>query len=332
MALAQRRIEVAIRLAPSSGTNQPGTFAESGTDTVNIKGLRTSVRIANSGAPAGSHATLRIYGMKPSLMNQLTTLGLVFNLVPKNTLTISAGSDPAAMSTVFSGTVYAAYGDYSALPDVPFQFDCLAGVADAVAPAPVSSFTGATSAVNVMQGLARQMGLGFENNGVDVQLSSPYFSGSLMTQAQKCAEHAGIEWGIFNGNTLAIWKRGGNRNTPDVPVISPSHGMIGYPAFTQGGIIVSTVFDPKISFGSLVKVQSSLLEDIAAAQQKPATLGGQQVAANAGIFPTTWAVNKLDLALDAQVPRGEWRSTVYAYNPNFVTPIPPNTGTGGGGG
>lgn len=320
--LVQRRIDAAIRLAPQTGTNQPNTFVESGTDTVNIKNLRMSVRVQNSGAPAGNTAQLKIYGAAPSLMNQLATLGMVFNLVPKNTLTISAGDDAAGMSVIFSGTVVGAYGDYSSQPDVPFHFECLAGLADAVVPAAVSSFTGATSVVTIMQGLARQMGMGFENNGVDAQLSSPYFSGSLMVQAQKCADHAGIEWGIFNGNTLAIWKRGGNRSTPDVPVISPATGMIGYPAFTQQGIVVSTVFNPQLSFGQLVKVQSSLLEDIAAVQ-KPQQMSNQNVAASGNVFPTTWAINKLDLALDAQVPRGEWRSTVYAYNPNYARTILP---------
>lgn len=302
MAFEQRLIEVAVKLAGNSQTNQPTTFSESGTDTVTLAGSRTSVRIANSGAPGGSTASIDIWGMTPSLMNQLATLGLVFNIVPRNTLTIAAGSKGSKLATVFSGTITAGYGDFNAAPDVPFHFECNSGLADAVAPALASSFTGAADVATIMSGFARQMSLGFENSGVSVQLSNPYFSGSVFTQMRTCAEHANINAEVVNGNVLAIWPMGGNRNTPTVPLIAPPPDgqMIGYPAYTQQGIIVKTVFDPLIAFGGLVEVRSSL---------KAAT--------------GKWAVQKLDLALDSLLPKGQWMGTVYGYNPNYPRPIPP---------
>lgn len=303
MALVQRLIEVAVRLAGNAATNQPSKFSESGTDTVTIRDARTSVRIQNSGAPAGSTAHVDIFGLAPSLMDQLSTLGLVFNIVPRNTITIQAGDTESGLSTVFAGTIVAGYGDYNAAPNVPFRFEANAGLESAVAPAPVTSFRQATDVATIMAGFARQMSLGFENNGVSVMLPTPYFSGTVETQLRACAQAANINAEIVNGgNVLAIWPKGGNRNTPSVPLIAPppSGQMIGYPSYTQQGIIVKTVFDPKIAFGGLVRVQSSL---------KPAT--------------GTWAVQKLDLALDSKMPGGQWSSTIYAYNPNYPKPIPP---------
>lgn len=317
MAFVKRIIEIDVALAQNSQTNQPSSFAESGTNQVTLQGSRTSVRIRNSGAPADASATVKVWGMTPSLMNQLSTLGLVFNLVPKNTLTVKAGqivNGQPQLSTVFSGTVWGAYGDYSSQPDVPFIFECLAGAADSVVSVPASSFPGSASVATMMAGFARQMNLGFENNGVNVNLTNAYFSGSARSQAQKCAEHAGIEWGIVNGNMLAIWPRGGNRNTPNIPEISPATGMVSYPAFTQQGIVVKTVFDPLISFGSLIKVRSTLLSGIAAAQSSQSA---------SQTFPTQWAVNKLDIDLDSLLPKGQWLSTIYAYNPGYAKAIIP---------
>jgi hypothetical protein len=168
----------------------------------------------------------------------------------------------------------------------------------------------------MMSGFARQMNLGFENNNITVNLTHAYFSGSARTQAQKCAEAAGIEWGIVNGNTLAIWPRGGNRNTPSIPEVSPATGMISYPSFTQQGIIVKTVFNPLISFGSLITVKSTLLSGIASAQQQTSQSATQT-------FPTQWAVNKLDLDLDSLMPKGQWLSTIFAYNPGYAKAIIP---------
>jgi Baseplate hub gp41 len=315
----QRLIQVSVTLAQNTQTNQPTNFAESGTPQVNLTGSRVSVKIENSGAPVDGRATVKIWGMTPSLMNQLSTLGLVYNLVPKNTLTIQAGDAVSGMSTVFSGTIWQAYGDYSAQPDVPFIFECLAGAADATISVPASSFPGSTDVGNMMSGFARQMNLGFENNGVSVNLSNAYFSGSARVQADKCARAAGISWGIINGNTLAIWPKGGNRNTSNVPVISAETGMISYPAFTQQGIIVRTLFNPQIAFGGLVQVKSTLLSAIAAAQPTQANATGNAPST----FPTQWAINKLDLALDSLVPKGHWMSTVFAYNPNYARAIIP---------
>lgn len=316
MALVQRVIDLTVQLAPNTQTNQPNTFTESGTDTVTISGSRTSVRIENAGAPADGRAQVKVWGMTPSLMNQLATLGLVFNLVPKNTLTITAGDALSGMSTVFSGTIWAAYGDYQAQPDVPFVFECLAGAADAAISFPASSFQGSADVATMMSGFARAMNLGFENNAVTAKLSNAYFSGSAKEQARKCAEAAGISWGIFNGNLLAIWPRGGNRGTQSVPTISADTEMISYPAFTQQGIIVKTLFNPLIAFGGLVKVESSLLASIANAQS--GTTPG-----SSSTFPSQWAVNKLDLALDSLLPKGQWMSTIYAYNPGYSRSILP---------
>ncbi len=337
MSFSQRLITVTVQLAPNTGTNQPNKFVETGGDTVTLSGSRTSVRIQNSGAPADCNAQVKIWGMTPSLMNQLSTLGLVFNLVPKNQLTIQAGTmGPGGtpnLATVFTGTVWAAYGDYSAQPDVPFIFECLSYAADAVLSVPPSSFPGSANVSDIMSGLARQMNLGFENNGVSSTLANAYFSGAAKVQAQKCADAAGISWGIVQGNVLAIWPRGGNRNTPNMPVIAPppEGDMISYPAFTQQGIVVKTLFDPTISFGSLIKVNSSLLSGIVnsqgsnrgGAKSLAPVAASQSMATAATTFPSTWAVNKLDLALDSLLPKGQWMSSIWAYNPNYSRSILP---------
>lgn len=322
MALTRRIVEVTVKLATNSRTNQPNTFSESGTDTVTLRGSRTSVRIQHSGAPAGSTAQIDVFGLTPSQMNQFSTLGLVFNIVPINTILISAGDAASGLSLVFTGTIQSGYGDYDSAPDVPFKFMAKAGLAGAVTPSAASSFTGSTNVATIMEGFAKKLKIGFENNGVDVKLASPYFSGNLWTQLRACAEHAHINAEIVDGGSkLAIWPKGGSRATKSIPLIAPlpDGQMIGYPAFTQQGIIVRTVFDPKIQFGGLVKVRTPFLDNLLAAQRRI----NQTFKLPAD---SVWAVNKLDLALDSLVPKGQWMSTVYAYNPNYPKPIPPQGG------
>lgn len=301
----RKLLSLSVQLAGDPQTNQPQQFAETGADTVTITDKRISVRIQNSGAPSASAAQVMAYGLSQSVMNQLSTLGMVLNLVPKNTLTIAAGNDPSALSTVFIGTIVEAYADYASAPDVPFVMNCQAGAADLTAPAVPTSYAGKTQVATIMAAFARAQNLGFENNGVTASLTNAYYSGSIVEQRQQCARDANINAEVVNGNVLAIWPRFGSRNTQSVPLIAapPQGQMIGYPSFTQQGILVRNLFDPQISFGGKVQVQT----DEEALQK-----------ANG-----TWTIHKLDLALDSQVPGGEWSMTAFCYNPNSPSPVIP---------
>ena len=326
MAFTQKLIQLQIQLATNSQTNQPNTFAGTSSSAVVIDtDVRKSVRIQSVGSPIDSSAQVKVWGLSPSLMTQLATLGLNYNIVPHNVLTIKAGDGISGLSTVYSGTIWSAYGDYSAQPDVPMILECQIGGYETVAPASNSSFTSPTDAAQVMQTLATQMGFGFENSrNVKVTLSSaggggPIFRGSYYQQAMQCAEQAHIQWGILNGQdgglTLAIWPWNGTRKTPNPPLIAPETGLISYPSFTPNGIVFKTLFNPLIAFGGTCQVASSILTQI---------LGAQQAQNPAFLIPpnSTWGVNRIDLALDSLLPNGEWSSNVTAWNPNYNQSLP----------
>ena len=307
MSFIQRRISVTITLATNPGTSQPNVFQNTNANTATFSDLsgpqlRTIVRIQNSGAPSYNTAQVQMFGLPLSVMNQLSTLGMQLNLIPKNIITVKAGDAVSGMSTVFMGTIQQAYGDFAAMPNVPFYFDCRFGLDAGTALAKPTSYSGATSVPSIMQNFASQLtNCSFENNGVTGTLHNPYFKGSLIDQIAACRDHAGIgaEF-VDGGTTLAIFPKFGSRNTPSPPIISPGTGMISYPSYTQQGILAHTVFNPAIKFFGNVQVESSLPK---------AT----------GLF----AVHKLDLALDAMVPKGEWKMDCYCYNPTSATPIIP---------
>jgi hypothetical protein len=300
----QRLLEVTVKLAANQGTGQPIKFAGTGSDAVTLSGFRTSVRIENSGAPAGSNARVTVWGLAKGMMDQLSTLGMVFNSIQRNTVTVSAGDAENGLSPVFSGVASLAFGDYNKMPKPPFHFECQTGLIDSIVGAEASSFTGPTDVATIMAGLARQMNLGFENNGVTVQLPACYFPGTLMQQVKKCAQAAHINAERVDGDSkLAIWPIGGSRTSlqgQNIPLISKDTGMIGYPSFAPNGyMIVNSLFIPQVAFGGTIQIKSSIPQ------------------AN-----KAWVVQKLDLALDSLVPHGEWRMTMYCYPLGFAAPVP----------
>lgn len=299
----QRLLQFTIQLNPNPPmTNQPTTFP-GGSNTLTISGSRATARIQHAGAMAKSQAQVDIFGLTPSVMNQLSTLGMVFQLVQQNTIIIEAGDPINGLTLVFIGTITSAYGDYNQQPNVPFHFEAIANLVNAVAPMTPSSYQNSTDVGSIMQGLARQMGLGFENNGVSVQLPSGYYPGSAQDQYQKVAGDAGIIANVVPGANgamvLAIWPKGGSRGGV-APSVSPTTGMIGYPTYTQYGILVKTIFNPQVAFGGQIQVQSSL----------PNATG-------------TWSVLRLDHSLDSLVPSGLWESSIWCFNPKYPQPTSP---------
>jgi hypothetical protein len=305
----QRLIECTITLTPDQKTSQPNKFAGTGSDTITLSGFRTSVRIENSGG-VNCNATVAVYGLAPSLMNQLSTLGMIFDMVQKNNITISAGDAQSGLTPVFTGTIAAAFADYNGSPNVPMHFECRTGLMAGILPVPVSSFQASTDVATIMSGLAAQVPAGFENNGVTIQLPPSYFPGTIRDQIRAVAEHAHINAEILPGSggqqVLAIWPIGGARNsTGPVPLISKETGMILSPSFAPNGYaVVKNLFNPQIAFGGVVHITSTAIPQ-----------------AN-----RDWVVNRMSLALDSLVPKGRWDQTLVCYPKGFPAPVPPQAG------
>jgi hypothetical protein len=96
---------------------------------------------------------------------------------------------------------------------------------------------------------------------------------------------------------LTIWPKGKARGGA-IPLISPDTGMVGYPTLSARGIIVTTYFNPSISFGKNIKLQSSL--ELANGE---------------------WNVNSLVHTLEAEIPKGQWITRLEATDQNFPTPL-----------
>lgn len=280
MTFSQKQMSVAFSLAN-------GNFGTSKNNTATIAGLRMSAQIQATGGASQSHMSLAIFGLPLSLMNQLSTVGSQVNQRSQNNVTLSAGDVNGGMTLVFDGVIFNAFVDAQQMPQVAFRIMANPTAYYAVKPATPLSIRGGADVAGMLSGLAGQMGLAFENNGVNVKLSSPYFGGSPLTQAQAIVRHAGIVMTIERG-TMAITPRGVPRQG-DAVVVSPQTGLDGYPAFVENALILRTLFNPAIKTNGLIEVQSDL---------KPAC--------------GNWQVGSVFHELECQQPHGKWFTTIQA--------------------
>lgn len=279
--IPQRKLRVTIQ-----GPNQ----------SVTLSGYRMSAVIQHAGGVSNGQLFLSIWGLDRSLMDGLSTYGMKVNLISKFPITLEAGDDQNGMAKVFLGNIITGEANYSGQPEVDLRIVANNIGPEAVAPVPATSFRGSVDVATVMLGFATQMGLFFENSGVQTRLRNPSFTGSAYDQMQSCAEQANIN-AVVVDDTLAIWPKFGSRNG-SIPLVSPQTGMLEYPSFNALGVSVRSLFNRSIGFGQEVKIQSS-------------------ITAACGQF----TVCNLMHELDAELPDGgKWFTTIDTYGPAIFPP------------
>ncbi len=293
MAFAKRIINLQFRLGA-------GDFGTKGQNVVDVTGLRASANISKAGTASNAQCDLWIWGMPLDLMNKLTVLNkIALGQQINNSVIVSAGDELGGVSVVFQGTIMEAWADGRNLPDMVFQVSATSGMFQLLKPVPPTSYKGTVDAAVALSGIATQMGLQLANNGVTALLSNPYWPGTLKQQLEKICTAANCIHHIDEANhQLIVWPKGQARTEGHI-LLSASTGMVGYPAFTQNGLRIRSLYNPNLTFGRRVKVES-------------------QLAAASG---DRWSIAAVSHNLDANMPGGSWFTEIECGLFGAPTPI-----------
>lgn len=273
-----------------------GNFTGASGNVLQIAGARASVDIVKAGGLSWGTANITIYGLSLSQVNDLSTLGQAVIIDHKNKVQVYAGDSTGQRALAYDGIIFQAWGDFSNQPNCSIKMMAQTGLDVQVAPADSYSAPGTVDVVTVLQSLCNTANYALDNHGVSgVSITDPYFSGTVLMQIQDCIEAAGINAHLDN-NILAIWPRGGTRDSAFVPTFGPGTGLVGYPVFTANGLEMDVVYDPTVTFGAKVMVNSSLR----------GTSG-------------TWQVAGLTHNLSCLVPGGPWFTRLRLVPPGFYT-------------
>lgn len=284
---SEKQISVQFSLAS-------GQF-EGGGNSFSVSGVKVDAQITVTGAPEIAQMALSIWGLPLTIMQQLTTVGTQWNARYKNGIDVLAGDDESGLSLVFSGTIFNAFvqGDQ---PNVSLQILAAPLVFESVQDVPPTSINGSADAAGMIQKLAGQMAgiKSFENNGVNVKLTSPYYYGSPWAQARQIAQDGNFDITVDRG--VLVVSPPGTPRQGTAPLVSPQTGMVGYPTFVQNRVVVKALFNPAVKVFGPVQIKSSLI---------PAN--------------GTWQVMKEELDLQSIEAGGNWFMTLYC-NPLGTQP------------
>lgn len=232
-------------------TLKDGTFDESGNNILTIDNIKAEIEIGAYGGITGTTLEARVYGLSIENMALLSYKGIQLNGAKQNMMKVWADDRP-----VFFGSITNCFADLNQMPDAPLIISAFStGFDQSITAAPFSK-EGVASVNEIITTIAASIGYTVVNNGVLAKLENPYFEGNPISQIQQCAHAAGIEID-FRLGAIYIWPQGGSIDDT-IPLISPQHGLIGYPVFSNYGINFQCQYSDLILRGRKIQLETSL--------------------------------------------------------------------------
>lgn len=252
MAYKQRSIRLEV-------INTNSTFDESGNNTISISNAKVHVSLqASVGLRAGTSTTVSIAGLGLELMALLSAKAQGnYSDADHLQLKIYVPDDTGQEVELFSGFTCTAIANMNATPDPVLTITAAGNTALQHTSSPPYSHRGSTPVADILAAMCNSVGYTAKLVGLDGKvLVDPHFEGDVFQQIMQVCKVTGLQLDI-TPPTITVWPEGSTKDGI-VPLVSPEHGMIGYPIFSNGGIMFQTQFSSLLAIGRLVKVQTSL--------------------------------------------------------------------------
>lgn len=280
MSFSKKDIRVTFQLGADNFNNTNNTKI--------ISGLACSFNIEQVAAPDFCKVQGKIYNMNIDDIAKLTTLSFEPLAVTKrNLIKIETTENNIDFTTVFVGEIENAFGDFNAAPDIALTINAMSGTYAMKLPASPISSKGTTQVKDLFDKLAMQAGYKLETD-ITASVNNIYLQGSVMQQIYALARAVGAKV-IIDNDILRVMKKDESLKNGTV-LINAESGLIGYPTFSNQGIILSCEYNPRIKQQGLIQVESIV----------PKATG-------------SWRVIKINHIIAANIPAGgEWKTQIEA--------------------
>lgn len=286
MSFSKKRLKVTLYLG-----EKDKAFDDKGNNTVTLENFRVSAQIqSGNGQGVSPTAKIMIWGLSQNIINQITKIHWNTELSNLNSVKLEADNGDGIYHVVYQGTISFAYPNFGSAPENILTIDSVTALNHQVVPAKPISVNGIADVGKIIETICNNMGMRFENNGVDLKLSNPYLPQTELEKIRRLCETANFSLYI-DKDTIAIAPKDQPRKTK-VALLSPSTGLIGYPVPNLQGITLKALYDPSVIFGGVIEIKDSLIE----------MANGQ------------WRVFGITYYLESELPNGRWEMEIQCAN------------------
>lgn len=234
--------------------NETSSFDESGNNTISISEARATVSFQSAGNLFGTQINVSIFGLGIEMLAALSSkaMGLFGSDTERISMKVFVGE-----TAIFAGYMTSSIANMNAIPNAALMITATANADLQNKPASPFSFNGATPVPDIINAICNAAGYKSYITGLDgLVVTNPHYEGSIFTQLESLCNDVNVAMSVAPPS-ISFWPQDSTRDDV-MPFISPEYGLIGYPIFSNGGLMFQTQFSTLLTTGRNVQIETSL--------------------------------------------------------------------------
>ena len=238
-------------------TNKTGSFDNQGNNKISITNARATVSINTVVGITGTTAEFSIYGLSLDRIADLS--GRADGIVSPSegqAINVDIFADD---SLVFSGGMNSSIANMNSAPESSLMITATANADLQSKVASPFSARGAQNLTDVISAICSSAGYQAAFNGLKGMTTSgsPHLEGSVFDQLHQACSGYGLAMSVTPPNKIEFWPSDNVRDDV-IPYISKEYGLIGYPVFSNGGIMFQTQYSSLLIIGRYIDMKTEL--------------------------------------------------------------------------
>lgn len=237
-------------------TNKTGTFDNKGNNKISISNVKATVSLNSVIGMTGTTAEFSIYGLGIERLADLS--GRANGIVSPNEQVINVDIF-ADDSLVFSGGMNSSIANMNSAPESSLMIAATANADLQSKVASPFSARGPQNLTDVINSICTSAGYEAAFNGVKGMTTSgsPHLEGSVFDQLNQACSGYGLAMSVTPPNKIEFWPTNTVRDDV-IPLISKKYGLIGYPVFSNGGLMFQTQYSSLLIIGRYIDMRTEL--------------------------------------------------------------------------
>ncbi|WP_416019918.1 hypothetical protein [Citrobacter braakii] len=234
--------------------NETSSFDDSGNNTISISEARATVSFQSAGNLFGTQINVSIFGLGIDMLAALSSkaMGLFGSDTERSSMKVFVGE-----TAIFAGYMTSSIANMNAIPNAALMITATANADLQNKPASPFSFNGATPVPDIINAICNAAGYKAYITGLDgLVVTNPHYEGSIFTQLESLCNDVNVAMSVAPPS-ISFWPQDSIRDDV-MPFISPEYGLIGYPIFSNGGLMFQTQFSTLLTTGRNVQIETSL--------------------------------------------------------------------------
>lgn len=234
--------------------NETSSFDDSGNNTITIDEVKSTVSFQSAGNLFGTQVNVSLFGLSIELLAALSSkaMGLFGTDTERISMKIFVGE-----TSVFAGYMTSSIANMNSIPNTSLMITATANADLQNKPASPFSFNGATPVPDIINAICNAAGYKAYITGLNgLVVTNPHYEGDIFSQLTALCSDVNVAMSV-TPPSISFWPQDGTKDDV-MPFISREHGLIGYPVFSNGGLMFQTQFSTLLTTGRNVKIETSL--------------------------------------------------------------------------